>query len=209
MRPGSCLRQPLSLPKPFRSMRRAIATALPIVLTLILLPPIAFASPPDPSWIAGFYDGADGDDIVCLVCETSAISPTTPSHLGPLPCLLEMPLEGIACNVPDRYYSCDPRSPPVLRSLEFGYVFNSLPPPTSGAKPPAIFQPLGKFRPSWSGDLQTLRVAIELARHDMTSGMLPMVARWVPLTRATTARARSRRRMYPAGTHACISGGRR
>jgi len=36
-------------------MRRAIATALPI---LMLLPALIFASPPDPPWVAGFYDGA-------------------------------------------------------------------------------------------------------------------------------------------------------
>jgi|SRR5262245_7138172 len=165
MRPGSCPRQPLSPPESSRSMRQAIATALPIVLGLILLPAIAFASPPDPSWVAGFYDGADGDDIVCLVYETSATSATAPSHLGPLPCLLEVPLEGIARNVPGRDYTRGPRSPPVLRSPEFGCVFNSLPPPTSGAEAPLTIQPLAKFRPSWSGDLRTLRVAIEIAPH--------------------------------------------
>jgi len=39
-------------------------------MALILLPVIAFASPPDPSWIAGIYDGADGDDVVTFVYET-------------------------------------------------------------------------------------------------------------------------------------------
>ena len=66
MRSGWCPRQPLSPPVPFRSMPQAIAAALPIVLTLILLPTLAFASPPDPSWITGVYDDADGDDIVML-----------------------------------------------------------------------------------------------------------------------------------------------
>jgi len=72
MRSGSRPRRHLSSPEPSRSMRQAIAAALPIVLALILLPPLAFASPPDPSWAAGFYDGADGDDVVSLVYETSA-----------------------------------------------------------------------------------------------------------------------------------------
>jgi hypothetical protein len=48
-------------------MRRALSPFLPIIVALILLPAVAFASPPDPSWIAGIYDGADGDDIVSLV----------------------------------------------------------------------------------------------------------------------------------------------
>jgi len=57
MRSGSRPRRHLSSPEPSRSMRQAIAAALPIVLALILLPPLAFASPPD---------------VVSLVYETSA-----------------------------------------------------------------------------------------------------------------------------------------
>ena len=114
MRPGSCPRQPLSPPS--CSVRQAITAALPIALALILLPPLAFASPPDPSWVAGFYDDADGDDIVSLVCETSAANQAAPSHLGPLPCLLEMYLDDIARYRPDRHFTRGPRSPPVLRS---------------------------------------------------------------------------------------------
>jgi hypothetical protein len=128
MRLGSC--PPPQLPQPGpsrRSMRRMMATPLPILLTLILLPPLAFASPPDPSWVAGSYDGADGDDIVILVYETSAAKTVPSSHLGPRPCQLEMSLEDIGGNVPDRYFTRGPRSPPVLCSREFTHVFNSLP----------------------------------------------------------------------------------
>jgi len=60
-------------------MRRRTSTFLLVVAVLILLPAIAFASPPDPSWIAGIYDGTDGDDIVNLVDQTAgteAVSPT-------------------------------------------------------------------------------------------------------------------------------------
>src|SRR5215468_7680068 len=105
MCPGSCPRQPLSPPVPSRSMQQSITAALPIALALILLPPLAFASPPDPSWVAGFYDDADGDDIVSLVCETSAANQATPSHLGPLPCLLEMYLDDIARYRRDRDFT--------------------------------------------------------------------------------------------------------
>jgi len=41
-------------------------TAL-LVLVLSTLGPLASASPPDPGWIGGFYDGADGDDVVLAV----------------------------------------------------------------------------------------------------------------------------------------------
>jgi hypothetical protein len=106
-------------------VRRAISISPPIVLALILLPVIAFAIPADASWIAGVYDGADGDDIVSLVYETSAANMGSPSHLGPLSCLLEMFLENSGRNVPDRYFTRGPRSPPVLCSFEFTHVFNS------------------------------------------------------------------------------------
>jgi len=129
MRSGSCSRQQRPPSEPPRSLQQAIATALPIVLALILLPAIAFASPPDPSWIAGFYDGADGDDIVSLVYETSAANQTIPSHLGPLPYLMEVCRDSVVRYVPDRHFTRGPRSPPVLRSPEFVSVFNSLPPP--------------------------------------------------------------------------------
>jgi hypothetical protein len=115
-------------------MRQAISATLPIVLALILLPTLAFASPPDPSWVAGFYDGADGDEIVSLVYETSAANDTALSHVGPLPCLLEMSLEGIVCNIPDRHFTRGPRSPPILRPREFGAVFTSLPLPQDSRK---------------------------------------------------------------------------
>src|SRR5215468_3818159 len=128
MRQRSHPRQLPSPPVRSCSVRRALAAALPIALALILLPPLAFASPPDPSWVAGFYDDADGDDIVSLVCETSAANQATPSHLGPLPCLLEMYLDDIARYRRDRDFTRGPRSPPVLRSSK---SFNSLLPPPS------------------------------------------------------------------------------
>ena|SRR5262252_1458212 len=148
MRPGSCSRQPLSVPVPSRSVRQAIAAALPVVLALILLPPLAFASPPDPSWVAGFYDGADGDDIVSLIYDTSAANQTAPSHLGPLPCLLDMYLVGIVRHVPDHHFTRGPRSPPVLRPPEFVSVFNALPSPTPLTEAPVTLSSLAKYRPS-------------------------------------------------------------
>jgi len=139
----------LSPPEPSRCTRQAIATGLPILLSLILLPAIAFASPPDPSWVAGFYDGADGDDIVSLVYETSGATAPAPSHLGPLPCLLEISPEAIIRYVPDRHFTHGPRSPPVLGSPEFVSVFNSLPPPPAFSEAPVTRLFLTKFCSSW------------------------------------------------------------
>ena len=117
MRSGSCPRQQTAPPELSRSMWRALFILLPIAPALILLPAIAFASPPDPSWIAGVYDGADGDDIVNLVYETSAAKTAAPSHVGPLPCLLEISLEGLVHSAPGKRFTPGPRGPPARSSL--------------------------------------------------------------------------------------------
>src|SRR5215813_12151931 len=159
MRSGSCPRQQTPLPEPSRSMWRAV---FPIALTLILLPAIAFASPPDPSWIAGIYDGADGDDIVNLVYETSAANAPAPSHVGPLPCLPEISLEGLVRSAPGNRLTRGPRSPPASRSPEFASMFNSLPPPVSGTESPNALPSITAFRLFPCGHLPPLRVRIEL-----------------------------------------------
>jgi hypothetical protein len=70
------------------------------VVALILLPPIAFASPPDPLWIAGIYDSADGDDIVTLIYETAATNAAALSKIAQLPCLPRISLKSIAHGFP-------------------------------------------------------------------------------------------------------------
>jgi hypothetical protein len=51
-----------------------IGTALVVLLawTVPMMPSFAAASPPDPLWIHGFYDAADGDDVVTCVSDTTA-----------------------------------------------------------------------------------------------------------------------------------------
>ena len=34
---------------------------------------LAYASPPDPSWVRGVYDDADFDDVVCLIIADAAL----------------------------------------------------------------------------------------------------------------------------------------
>jgi len=146
MRSGSCPRQQTPLPEPSRSMWRALFILLPIAPALILLPAIAFASPPDPSWIAGIYDGADGDDIVSLVYETSAAKTAPPSHVDPLPCLLEISLESLVRSAPGNRFTRGPRAPPARCSPEFASVFNSLPPPAPGTESPTTLLLITAFR---------------------------------------------------------------
>jgi hypothetical protein len=41
--------------------------ALVLVLAAVIAPVLAAANVPDPTWIAGVYDGADADEVLALV----------------------------------------------------------------------------------------------------------------------------------------------
>ena len=116
MRSGSRPRQQMRPAGPPQFMRQPLAAFLPIIVALILFPAVAFASPPDQSWIAGIYDRADGDDSVILsailVYETAATNAVAPAKIDPLPCLPEISLESIVHGSPGGLFARGPRSPP-------------------------------------------------------------------------------------------------
>ena len=136
--------------EPSPSMRRPISISLPIVLALILLPVMAFTIPADPSWIAGLYDGADADDIVSLIYETAAAYTDPPSHRGPLPCLLEMSLDGIVRPLAGGRFTSGPRSRPVVCSPKFAWLFTSLPPPQPDTEASVTLPSITTFWPCLS-----------------------------------------------------------
>jgi len=51
--------------------------ALLLVALVLSLRALAYASPPDPTWIDGFYDDADYDDVVILITATPGTPPAT------------------------------------------------------------------------------------------------------------------------------------
>jgi len=116
MRSGSCPRQQTPPMAVCRSKNRVSSVLLSVVLALVLLPTIAFASPPDPSRIAGIYDGADGDDIVNLVYETSAVSAAASSYIGPLPSMPWILIERITPRLRGSRFAQGPRASPVVAS---------------------------------------------------------------------------------------------
>jgi hypothetical protein len=89
---------------------------LSIAVALVLLPAIAFASPPDPSWIVGIYDDADGDDIVTLIAQTAAAVATSLVQISPPIRLLETPSGLAHGNVQLLQADHHPRGPPPLMS---------------------------------------------------------------------------------------------
>src|SRR5215471_3978804 len=97
------------------SMR--LATFLSITVALILIAPIALASPPDPSWVAGIYDGADGDDVVSLIYDTAGVEALPLGSVLPLlgsSTVLVVSSPGAIHGFPLHQF---PRGPPFSSSL--------------------------------------------------------------------------------------------
>ena len=92
---------------------RAIV-AMVLITIALLLTSLAYASPPDPTWVGGFWDDGDFDDVVIVVTSVLAIptlhridAPPTRIVLG---LLLEAPTPTIAY---DGSVHHAPRSPPA------------------------------------------------------------------------------------------------
>jgi hypothetical protein len=72
MRPGGY--QEAMLCKLVTSCRRFALAVLPVLLVAIsAVTPLAYASPPDPSWIKGIYDDADFDDVVVFITSGAGV----------------------------------------------------------------------------------------------------------------------------------------
>src|SRR5882672_4187717 len=66
-----------------RLARRSYAAGIFLLAALVIsVVCLAHASPPDPTWIPGIYDDADGDDIVSLIASgTGHLPPAAPTDL--------------------------------------------------------------------------------------------------------------------------------
>ncbi|HEV8530167.1 MAG TPA: hypothetical protein VGT00_01980 [Methylomirabilota bacterium] len=71
------------------AVKTTISRAFLVVVTLgvlVTLTGLAYASPPDASWIPGIYDNADLDDVVVLVTLASGlVGPVDPAGLHVIP----------------------------------------------------------------------------------------------------------------------------
>lgn len=59
-------------------MCRRLPTVLLLLGALVALTPLAYASPPDPTWIAGLYDDADYDDVILAVMSAAGALEAAP-----------------------------------------------------------------------------------------------------------------------------------
>ena len=97
-------------------MRRICALIWPIAAAVCGLVPLAYASPPDPAYLAGIWDNADYDDVVILV--TSSVG-STATHK---PCDLIRLIIGVLLIVPEEHglphaaslFLPAPRAPPAV-----------------------------------------------------------------------------------------------
>ena len=92
-------------------MTRFVAAAL--VLAALLAPVLAAANVPDPTWIAGMYDGGDADEILALVWdETPALAPVPPALLEPGAVALDL-TPPVAPAAPSIARAAASRAPPL------------------------------------------------------------------------------------------------
>jgi hypothetical protein len=73
-----------------RVRRLALLVALLAVLTV--LTPLAYATPPDPTWVSGFFDDDDNDNGLCLITSSLAA-------LDPFPLCGSTPFPGFGAAV--------------------------------------------------------------------------------------------------------------
>ncbi len=85
-----------------------------LVAALLALVPAAYADPPDPTWIDGYWDNDDFDNVVILIVAACAVEVPSLTDFGPL----WTPLIGIE-PVPPRFVqgpphaTASPRAPPI------------------------------------------------------------------------------------------------
>ena len=100
------------------SFRRLLSRALVALLILTvqsLLPALAHATLPDPSWIPGIYDDADDDDLLLLVSSgAGSVTPAVSDSLRPPPPIIgKLGLAPESGHQALRALALHPRAPPA------------------------------------------------------------------------------------------------
>ena len=90
--------------------------ALGIAIAIwVFLPPLASATPPDPIWIAGFYDDDDFDDVVIDIGRLAGVSDWSVPPDFALKCDLQpVALPGVRLVISSTRFTLQDRSPPIF-----------------------------------------------------------------------------------------------
>ena len=93
-------------------LQRAIAVLL--VTALVGLVPAAYADPPDPTWIGGYWDDDDFDSVVTAVVNMCAVEAPSLTVCGPLwPPPIDVQLLPRSFVQVSSHSAASPRSPPI------------------------------------------------------------------------------------------------
>jgi len=97
------------------TMRGTVRLVWLLVTLMVILMPMAWAIPIDPSWIKGVYDGGDFDDVVSYLTSGTLEVPVIPAaDLSPV--FASAPTEGVAdqpIGAAPLLASHEPRAPPL------------------------------------------------------------------------------------------------
>ena len=95
-----------------------VVTLVLVIVALLALGPLAYASPPDQTWVAGIYDAADYDDVVSLLTDTSMARECAQSADITCHLVRQMVTSPAASMRLSRYYgSLNPRAPPIPETV--------------------------------------------------------------------------------------------
>jgi hypothetical protein len=96
-------------------MKHAVWATWLLVGLMVVLTPMAWASPIDPSWIKGVYDGGDFDDVVTYLTSGTMAIPALPvNELIPTSAFVGAdPLLDQRFAAPPPASSHSPRAPPL------------------------------------------------------------------------------------------------
>jgi hypothetical protein len=87
---------------------------LALVPALVVLTPLAYASPPDPVWVEGFFDDYDHDDVVVFITSAGAVFTAFPLDHETAPAPADPVSQGEEPPAQDRTFSgSTPRAPPA------------------------------------------------------------------------------------------------
>jgi hypothetical protein len=94
-------------------MRRRAGLVILVAALAVSAPVIAAANVPDPTWVGGFYDGADGDELWALVWDQSPGLPFDLVSVAPPSSAPACPLRRASSPTGERSLPRAPRAPPL------------------------------------------------------------------------------------------------
>ena len=106
---------PKRIRQPMRVRLLLAVLALVLVAPMLALTALAYAKPPDPSWVLGFWDEDDFDDVVGYVTSATGLVQRSAGQIHPIALQQSLKLpefQASAASIPRA--ASNPRAPPTL-----------------------------------------------------------------------------------------------